>query len=73
MSVFGRWNPRPCQGTGRAEGGAATGRRRRRRGRVPHFWPQLFFAEMEKPGKGGSGVEAKRDPVSLLESTVKLD
>lgn len=25
----------------------------------PHFWLELFFAEMEKPGKEGSGLEAK--------------
>lgn len=25
----------------------------------PHFWLELFFAEMEKPWKEGSGLEAK--------------
>lgn len=29
------------------------------RGVWPTLWLERFFAEMEKPGKGGSGLEAK--------------
>lgn len=36
---------------------------------LPHFRLELFFAEMEKPGKGGSGLEDKQDPLYFLEST----
>lgn len=38
--------------------GAALARGKEAVMHTPHFWSELF-AEMEKPGKGGSGLENK--------------